>query len=97
MSRKLLRFTTLLAVAGGWPGAVAVAAVVGRGPNGWLHAKLVLVLVTHRLPLRVRRMLRRIARRGSRCAATAWYRWFNELPVLLLTRGRASWWWSSRF
>ncbi len=83
MARKLLRFTTLLAVPAlalglwlwlGWG--------IGRG-SGWLHAKLALVLATlgyhHGCGVLLRRFEAGADRRSHR-----WYRWFNELPVLLL-------------
>jgi putative membrane protein len=83
MARKLLRFTTLLAVPAlalglwlwlGWG--------IGRG-SGWLHAKLALVLAAvgyhHGCAVLLRRFAAGANRRGHR-----WYRWFNEAPVLLL-------------
>ena len=85
MARKLLRFTTVLAVP-----AVALGLWlwlgwgIGRGPgNGWLHAKLALVALTlgyhHGCGVLLRRFEAGASRHGD-----AWYRWFNELPVLLL-------------
>ncbi|GAC1390537.1 MAG: CopD family protein [Variovorax sp.] len=88
MARKLLRFTTILAVP-----AVALGLWlwlgygIGRGPasqgNGWLQAKLALVALTlgyhHGCSVLLRRFEAGTSRRGD-----AWFRWFNELPVLLL-------------
>ena len=83
MSRKLLRFTTLLAVP-----AVGLGLWLWLqwwwGATGWLHAKLVLVLVTIGYHWVCARMLRRIEA-GQSMRSHVWYRWFNELPVLLLT------------
>lgn len=85
MARKLLRFTTLLAVPalalGLW---LWLGYGIGRGPgNGWLHAKLgVVVLVLgyhHGCGILLRKFARGENRHGHR-----WYRWFNEIPVLLL-------------
>jgi len=85
MARKLLRFTTLLAVPalalGLW---LWLGYGIGRGPgNGWMHAKLVVVVLTVGYHHGCARLLRRfeagLATRGHR-----WYRWFNEIPVLLL-------------
>ena len=85
MARKLLRFTTLLAVPalglGLW---LWLGYGIGRGPgNGWMHAKLALVLVVigyhHGCAVILRRLAAGTDRRSHR-----WYRWFNELPVLLL-------------
>jgi protoporphyrinogen IX oxidase len=83
MARKLLRFTTLLALPAlglglwlwlGWG--------IGRG-SGWLHAKLALVLAAvgyhHGCAVLLRRLQAGADRHSHR-----WYRWFNELPVLLL-------------
>lgn len=85
MARKLLRFTTLLAVP-----ALALGLVlwlhygIGRGPgNGWMHAKLLVVLLVLGYHHACARLLRRfVAGEGAR--GHVWYRWFNEVPVLLL-------------
>lgn len=86
MARKLFRFTTMLAVPaialGVW---LWLGYGIGRGSgSGWMHAKLALVLVTagyhHGCGVLLRKMERGAAPRGH-----VWYRWFNELPVLLLT------------
>jgi putative membrane protein len=85
MSRKLLRFTTLLAVPalalGLW---LWLGYGIGRGPgNGWMHAKLALVLLIlgyhHVCALMLRQFERGENRRGH-----IWYRWFNEAPVIML-------------
>ncbi len=85
MARKLFRFTTILAVPalvfGLW---LWLGYGIGRGPgNGWLHAKLVLVLLVigyhHGCGVLLRRLEAGEDRRSHR-----WYRWFNEAPVLLL-------------
>ena len=84
MARKLLRFSTMLAVLavglGLW---LWLGYGIGRGA-GWMHAKLALVLLVIGYHHACARLLRRFEagsdRRGHR-----WYRWFNEVPVLLLT------------
>lgn len=85
MARKLLRFTTMLAVPalvfGLW---LWLGYGIGRGPgNGWMHAKLALVLVVlgyhHGCGMLLRGFEAGTDRRSHR-----WYRWFNEAPVLLL-------------
>ncbi|HCL85409.1 MAG TPA: hypothetical protein DIC45_02640, partial [Comamonadaceae bacterium] len=82
MARKLLRFTTVLAVPAiglglwlwlGW----------WRGAGGWLHAKLALVLVIVGYHHACAVLLRKLEAGTSRRSHT-WFRWFNELPVLLL-------------
>ena len=85
MARKLMRFTTILAV----PAVVLglwlwLGYGIGRGPgNGWMHAKLavvVLSLVYHHLCGRILRTF--IA--GQNTRSHVFWRWFNEAPVLLL-------------
>ncbi len=85
MARKLLRFTTLLAVP-----ALALGLTlwlwygVGLGPgNGWMHAKLgvvVLVLGYHHACARILRKFEA----GAMHRSHLWFRWFNEAPVLML-------------
>jgi protoporphyrinogen IX oxidase len=83
MARKLLRFTTLLAVP-----AVALGLWlwlgygVGRGA-GWMHAKLAIVLLVIGYHHACALLLRKLAS-GASQRSHAWFRWFNELPVLLL-------------
>ena len=85
MARKLLRFSTLLAVPalglGLW---LWLGYGVGRGPgNGWLHAKLVVVLLAVGYHHACAMLLRRIES-GAVQRSHIWYRWFNEVPVILL-------------
>jgi putative membrane protein len=87
MARKLMRFTTLLMVP-----AVALGLVLwlhyGIGllgeANGWMHAKLTVVLLVLGYHHACGRLLRRFeARTNTR--GHVWFRWFNEVPVILLT------------
>jgi len=88
MARRLMRFTTLLAlpalVFGLW---LWLGYGIGRGPasegNGWMHAKLGLVLLVLGYHHGCGVLLRRFDAGGNR-RSDRWYRWFNELPVLLL-------------
>lgn len=85
MGRKLLRFTTILAVPalvfGLW---LWLVYGIGRGPgNGWMHAKLFLVLLVIGYHHACARMMKRFEAGQSR-RSHVWYRWFNEAPVLLL-------------
>lgn len=50
---------------------------------GWLHAKLVGVLVLTGYHFTCWRLVKTFARDGNTRAHT-WYRWFNEVPVLFL-------------
>jgi putative membrane protein len=85
MARKLLRFTTVLAVPaillGAW---MWLGYGIGRGPgNGWMHAKLVVVLLAvgyhHSCSILLRKFVQNRNTRGH-----VWFRWFNEIPVVLL-------------
>ncbi len=84
MARKLLRFTTLIAAValllGGW---LWLGYGIGRGA-GWMHAKLAVVVLAigyhHACLLLLRKFVAGANQRSHR-----WYRWFNEVPVLLLT------------
>lgn len=81
MARKLLRFTTLLAVpALGFGAWLWLGYGIG---GGWLHAKLALVLVVIGYHHVCARLLRRFEADTNRLGHR-WFRWFNELPVLLL-------------
>lgn len=85
MARKLLRFTTLLAVPalvlGLW---LWLGYGIGRGPgNGWMHAKLAVVLGVIGYHHACAALLRKLAAGTSR-RSHRWFRWFNEVPVLLL-------------
>ena len=86
MAGKLMRFSSILAVPavglGLW---LWLGYGLGQGPgNGWLHAKLVVVLLTLVYHVVCGRMLRQFVR-GEAPRSHVWYRWFNEIPVLLLT------------
>jgi len=83
MARKLLRFMTLLAVPalalGLW---LWLGYGIGRGA-GWMHAKLLVVVLIVGYHHACARILRKLADGGSQ-RSHQWFRWFNELPVLFL-------------
>ena len=85
MARKLYRFMTLLA----WPALVLGLVLwlhygIGRGPgNGWLHAKLAVVVVLLGYHHACGSILRKFEA-GRMQRSHVWFRWFNEVPVLLL-------------
>src|SRR5689334_18496479 len=85
MARKLLRFTTFLAVpAIGFGLWLWLGYGIGRGPgNGWMHAKLVLVLGVIGYHHGCGVLLRTFVA-GQHPRRERWYRGFNEVPVLLL-------------
>ncbi len=85
MARKLMRFMTLLAVPalvlGLW---LWLGYGIGRGPgNGWMHAKLLIVVLLLGYHHACGRILRRFERDENQ-RAHVWYRWFNEIPVLMM-------------
>lgn len=82
MAGKLYRFMLPLAVLalgfGFW-------LWLGYGfAGGWLHAKLTLVAVLVGYHFWCGRLLARF-RQPGKTRGHVWYRWFNELPVLVLT------------
>ena len=85
MARKLLRFSNLLAVPalglGLW---LWLGYGIGMGPgNGWMHAKLLIVLLVIGYHHLCARLLKQLVA-GSDRRSHVWYRWFNEAPVLML-------------
>ena len=85
MARKLLRFTTLLAVpALGFGLWLWWVYGIGRGPgNSWMHAKFAVVLLVigyhHSCGVLLKKLEANTLQRSH-----VWFRWFNEVPVLLL-------------
>jgi putative membrane protein len=85
MARKLMRFMTILMVPalglGIW---LWLGYGIGSNPQApWMSAKLALVLVTlgyHHLCMRHLKQFES----GEAHHSHVWYRWFNELPVLLM-------------
>ncbi|MGD9774619.1 CopD family protein [Diaphorobacter sp.] len=86
MARKLLRFTTLLSVPaivlGLWLWLGYGIGLTGPG-NGWMHAKLTVVLLVVGYHHACAVLLRRLAANSDQ-HSHRWFRWFNEVPVLLL-------------
>jgi putative membrane protein len=85
MARKLYRFMTLLALPalafGLW---LFLIYGIGKGPgNGWLHAKLALVIVLIGYHHACGSLLKKFEN-GRNTRSHTWYRWFNEVPVLIL-------------
>lgn len=85
MARKLMRFTTLLMLP-----AVALGAVlwvgygIGMGPgNGWMHAKLTVVLLALGYHHGCGTLLRKFENHTN-TRSHVWLRWFNEVPVVLM-------------
>ena len=85
MGRKLMRFSTILMLPalalGLW---LWLGYGIGKGPgNGWMHAKLAVVVLAIGYHHVCGRLLRQFEA-GQNTRGHVWMRWFNELPVLLL-------------
>ncbi len=85
MARKLLRFMTLLAIPalglGLW---LWLYYGIGMGPgSGWMHAKLLIVVLLLGYHHACGRLLRRFERDENR-RSHVWFRWFNEAPVVMM-------------
>lgn len=81
MARRLYRFTTILMVPalllGLW-----LAMMIGM-KHGWLHAKLMLVILAIGYLHACGSILKKFER-GVNTRSHKWFRWFNEVPVILL-------------
>ena len=85
MARKLLRFTTIIAVPalglGAW---LWVGYGIGWGPgNAWMHAKLSIVALVVAYHYSCGVVLRNFVANVN-THSHVWYRWYNEAPVLML-------------
>ena len=85
MARKLMRFTTLLALpAVGFGLALWGVYRIGFGPgNGWMHAKWVVILLALGYHHACGTLLKKFEA-GTIQRSHIWFRWFNEIPVVLL-------------
>ena len=89
MARRLYRFTTLLAIpALGFGLWLWLVYGIGQGTEGgkiahWLEAKLALVLLAigyhHACGSLLKKFENNLNKRSEK-----WFRWFNEVPVILL-------------
>ena len=86
MARKLMRFTTLLMIPALVLGFVLwLIYGIGQGEgNGWMHAKLALVVLAIGYHHMCGAMLRKFEAHANQ-RSHLWFRWFNEVPVVLLT------------
>ena len=86
MAHKLHRFSTLLMI----PALVFGLTLwlyfgIGRGPgNGWMHAKLALVIVAIGYHHGCRALLRKFEQMANK-RSDRWYRFFNEASVLIFS------------
>lgn len=85
MARKLFRFMTILAFPalglGLW---LWLVYGIGRSPgNGWMHAKLAIVVLLLGYHHACGSILKKFEK-GQNKRSHVWYRWFNEVPVVLM-------------
>ncbi|MDP5009470.1 MAG: CopD family protein [Glaciimonas sp.] len=85
MARKLYRFMGPLAlVAILLGGYLWLGYGIGKGPgNGWMHAKLLFVILAIGYHHACGSMLKKFEL-GTNKRSHVWFRWFNEVPVILL-------------
>ncbi|MCF8210460.1 MAG: CopD family protein [Rhodoferax sp.] len=85
MARKLFRFATVIAIpALGFGVWLWVVYGIGWGPgNGWMHAKLAVVAMVVGYHHSCGGLLRKLAANAS-THSHVWFRWYNEVPVLML-------------
>jgi putative membrane protein len=81
MGRRLYRFTSILMV----PALIfGLWLWLGYGfSGGWLHAKLTLVILAIGYHHACGSLLEKFER-GANTRSHKWFRWFNEVPVVLL-------------
>ncbi|MTW12433.1 CopD family protein [Pseudoduganella eburnea] len=83
MARKLYRFTTFLALPAVLLGIWLAVLQYGAKMPLWLHAKLFVVLLVIGYHHACGSLLKKFER-GANRRGHVFYRWFNEVPVLLL-------------
>jgi len=86
MERKLLRFIINPAMVAAWIFGVWLIIITGAGgpdSGGWMHAKLgllVIMQISHAMMSRYRK----IFFRDERPKSEKYFRWFNEVPTVLM-------------
>lgn len=85
MARKLYRFMTILMIPalalGFW---LWLGYGIGKGPgNGWMHAKLAIVVLLIGYHHACGSILKKFER-GQNKRSHKWFRFFNEVPVLMM-------------
>ena len=83
MERKLFIIMTIAAVLASALGLWLLATVPAWMKSGWMHAKLAFWLLLVGYHLYCWKLNGQFARRENR-RSHRWYRWFNEVPALLL-------------
>ena len=83
MERKLFILMSIGATLAAIFGVAMIAAAPAYLETGWLHAKLALVALLVGYHFWCYRLMVAL-RTGGNTHSQRWYRWFNELPALLL-------------
>jgi len=85
MAEKLLRFTSILMVPSILFGLIlwAYYGIGFSAQQGWMHVKLGLVVLTLIYHLYCYKILQQFKENKS-LNTHIWYRWFNEIPVILM-------------
>ena len=87
MERRLLMITHVGGALAVLFGALTLGAFAHASPDylqqGWLHAKLALVVLLIAYHVMLVRLVHQFARDANR-RSSRWLRWFNEIPALLL-------------
>ena len=81
MARRLYHFTSIMAVIALATGTWLMLAYGFRG--GWLHVKLLMVLLLIAYHISMRIYMKRMQRGAALPSSTA-LRWYNELPLIIL-------------
>lgn len=85
MAHRLYRFMTILAIPALVFGLILFLYYgIGKGPgSGWMHAKLLLVVLIIGYHHACGSLLKKFDQ-GINKRSHKWFRWFNEVPVILL-------------
>ncbi|SDR62688.1 putative membrane protein [Rhizobiales bacterium GAS191] len=83
MERRLLKAIMLPAMLASWAFGIWLATLLGAWAQGWLNAKLLLVLILSGMHGFLAREARRLAQ-GGQPRPTKFYRMINEVPTLIL-------------
>lgn len=83
MARRLYKFSMILSVPAVLLG-VWLWFEYFRAAGGWMHAKMALVLLTIGYHHACGSLLKKFENKANK-RSHVWFRWFNEVPVVLLT------------
>lgn len=85
MARRLYRFMLPLAIIASIFGLTLFGVYgIGMGPgSGWMHAKWLIIVLLYGYHHACGRLLHKFEA-GTQRHSETWFRWFNEVPVILL-------------